>query len=261
VSDRFYIKPLIRAVTFPQSAFILALAQNSVRLIEISAAAPANRLDVPGMPADVASAVGLESVKGRSPDGRIQGSEGQKVRMREYAHAIEAAIHPILATSSRPLILAGAEPLTSIFRSVCAYPRMVEPVISGNPEEKSDEQLAAAARPLLDTLYASVLADLKDRFGTNAAHGRAVIDLTDVARAATSKAIETLLVDIDQRVPGYVDEETGVVTLDTDDDASNYGVVDEILRRALLSDARVFAVRAEDVPGGGAVAATVRFPA
>ena len=88
-----------------------------------------------------------------------------------------------------------------------------------------------------------------------------MIDLTDIARAATNKAIETLLVDIDQRIPGYIDDETGAVTLSEDDDASNYGVVDEILRRALLSDARVFAVRAEDVPGGGAVAATVRFPA
>ena len=261
VSDRFYIKPLIRAVTFPQSAFILALAQNSVRLIEISAAQPPNRLAVPGMPTDVASAVGLESIKGRSPDGRIQGTEGQKVRMREYSQAIETAIHPILATSSRPLIIAGAEPLTSIFRSICTYPRLVEPVIAGNPEERTDEQLAAAARPLLDELYASVLADIKDRFGTSAAHGRAVIDLTDIARAATNKAIETLLVDIDQRIPGYIDDETGAVTLSEDDDASNYGVVDEILRRALLSDARVFAVRAEDVPGGGAVAATVRFPA
>jgi Bacterial archaeo-eukaryotic release factor family 8 len=33
VSDRFHIKPLLRAVTFPQLAFVLALAQGSVRLI------------------------------------------------------------------------------------------------------------------------------------------------------------------------------------------------------------------------------------
>ena len=36
VSDRFYLKPLLRAVTFPQAAFVLALAQNSVRLLERS---------------------------------------------------------------------------------------------------------------------------------------------------------------------------------------------------------------------------------
>jgi hypothetical protein len=36
-------------------------------------------------------------------------------------------------------------------------------------------------------------------------------------------------------------------------------VVDEILRRALLSGAEIFAVRTDDMPGGGAVAAGVRF--
>jgi hypothetical protein len=34
VSDRFHLKPLLRAVTFPQVALVLALAQGSVRVIE-----------------------------------------------------------------------------------------------------------------------------------------------------------------------------------------------------------------------------------
>ena len=80
-----------------------------------------------------------------------------------------------------------------------------------------------------------------------------------MARAATYGAVETLFVDIDQTVPGLVDEETGAVTLSDEDDAVTYGVVDEILRRALLSGAEIFAVRADDMPGGGAVAAGVRF--
>src|SRR5262249_56217733 len=33
VSDRFYLKPLIRAVTFPHEAFVLALSENAVRLV------------------------------------------------------------------------------------------------------------------------------------------------------------------------------------------------------------------------------------
>lgn len=243
---------------------MLALAQNSVRLIEVSADLPANRLDIPDMPVDVASAVGLDSIKGRSPDGRegrLQGTEGQKVRMREYAQSIARAIRPTVLASSRPLIIAGTEPLASIYRSVSTFPRLTDAVIAGNPEERSDDDLAAAARPILDELYAAELATLADRFGSNAAHGRAVTDLTDVARAATSNAIDTLLFDIDQKVSGTVDDESGLVTLSDDDDAINYGVVDEIVRRALLSDARVFAVRADQVPGGGPVAALVRFPA
>ena len=43
VSDRFHLKPLLRSVTFPQTAFVLALAEGSVRLIEIAADQPGRR--------------------------------------------------------------------------------------------------------------------------------------------------------------------------------------------------------------------------
>ncbi len=36
VGDRFTFTPLLRALTFPHAAFVLALAQNSARLIEIT---------------------------------------------------------------------------------------------------------------------------------------------------------------------------------------------------------------------------------
>ena len=40
VSDRFHLKPLLRAVTYPRTAFVLALAQSSVRLVEVVAGSP-----------------------------------------------------------------------------------------------------------------------------------------------------------------------------------------------------------------------------
>ncbi|WP_285117371.1 hypothetical protein [Leifsonia sp. fls2-241-R2A-40a] len=260
IADRFYIKPLLRALTFPQSAMILALAGNSVRLLHITPDRPPERIDVPGMPRNVADAVGLDSVSGRSPDGRIQGSEGHKVRMLEYVQAIERVLHPVLVNSTEPLILAAAEPLAGIFRGAGEHPRLVAETISGNPEDKTDEELAAAARGVLDRLYASKVADLREAYEARIAAGTALVDLSDIARAATFGAVESLVIDIDRRVPGAVDDETGVIEFGDDDEPGEYGVVDEILRRALGSKAKVYALRAEDVPGGGAAAAAVRYP-
>src|SRR5262245_50752464 len=36
VADRFHLKPLLRTLTFPHTAFVLALSQNGVRLLEIA---------------------------------------------------------------------------------------------------------------------------------------------------------------------------------------------------------------------------------
>ena len=52
-------------------------------------------------------------------------------------------------------------------------------------------------------------------------------------------AIDTLLVDMDEVVPGTVDETDGRVTFHATGGADSYDVVDEIACRALLTGARV----------------------
>jgi hypothetical protein len=259
VSDRFHVKPLLRTVTFPQAAFELALAQGSVRLVEVAAEVPASEVSVADLPSDVAGAVGKASIADRAAVGRIQGSEGQKVRMRQYARQVDRALRPVLAGVGLPLILACAEPLNGIFREVNSYPNLVAAGIHGNPETTSAADLAAAARPILDDLYAADLAAVRERLQASAGVGRAATELTDIARAATFGAVDTLLVDIDETVPGYIDEDSGAVTLEAADDAVNYGVIDEIARRVLRSGGRVLALRREDVPGEAPAAAILRF--
>jgi hypothetical protein len=259
VSDRLHIKPLVRAITFPQAGFVLALSQNAARLIELSAGEGAYTVDVADLPRDAASSVGLASISGRSPSGRIQGSEGLKVRLGQYSRAVDAAIRPIVSASGIPLILATTEPLTGIYRMFNNYPGLTEQTIDGNPDDASDEELAAKARSILDELYAADLAELSGEITARFAQGRAVKDLSDIARAATFGAISTLVVDMDHSGSGVIDETTGAIAFDEADDATNYGIIDEIVRRALLSGARVLVVRAEDVPGGGPAAANVRF--
>ncbi|MFO0873692.1 MAG: hypothetical protein U0575_06935 [Phycisphaerales bacterium] len=259
VSDRFHIKPLLRTVTFPQSAFVLALAQGSVRLVEVSGDMPAYAVKVDGMPKDVASAVGQPSILGRAPSGRIQGSEGQKVRMRQYARQIDQALRDLLGGRETPLIIAGAPPLDAIFRSVNTYPHLVDQVIAGNPEKLSDAELAQAARGVLDELHRADLKELHDQFAVRSGQHRTTTDIAQAARAATMGAIATLLADIDEIIPGTVDETDGRVTFSKEASASNYGVVDEIARRAWLSGARVLGVRRADVPGGGSLAAILRY--
>ncbi len=260
VADRFTVKPMLRAVTFPQTAFVLALAQGSVRLVEVSSDLPTETIVVEGMPTDAASAVRRSSITDRSPSGRIQGSEGQKVRLTQYARQIDVAIRPVLAGLDVPLIIAGAEPLASIFRGVCSYPHLTTEVIGGNPEEMSDQALAAASRSVLDAIYAQQLGAIRDLLETRRPMGRATTDIVDAARAATLGAVDTLLVDIDRMVPGVVDDVTGAVRFDDVADAGDQGVLDEIARRTYLTGGRVLAVRDEDIPDAAALAAILRYP-
>jgi hypothetical protein len=259
VSDRFHASPLFRVAAFPQVALVLALAAGSVRLIEIEPDLPAEVVRVADLPKDAASAVGKASIKDRSPSGRIQGSEGQKVRLTQYARAVARAIAPIVAAADVPLILAATQPLASIYRSVDASEHLAARGIDGNPEALGESELGTLARDVLDAIYADQLDELRDLFEARRGDGRGSSDVATVARAATIGAVDTLLVDMDETVPGIIDEQTGAILVGTPDDAHDYGVLDEIARRTYLNGGRVVAVRRPDIPEGAQLAAILRY--
>jgi release factor family 11 len=260
VSDRFYLRPLLRTLTFPHVAFVLALAQGSVRVVEVTPDLDPVQINVDDLPSDVAGAAGKSSIADRAPIRRIQGSEGQKVRMRQYARQVDRALRPFLNGLEVPLILAATDPIDSIYRSVNTYPHLLAQGISGNPETASDAELAASSRTILDDLYAAQLRDVQELYERRTADRRALSDIAEVARAATFGAVETLLVDIDAAVPGTLDEQTGAVSFADSATGDVHDVTDEIARRAWLSGARVLAVRHRDTPGQTAVAAILRYP-
>ena len=259
VSGRFHLKPLLRSITFPHSAFVLALSENAVRLVEVYAELPPSTIKVEGLPRDAASAVGKSTLNDRSPSGRIHGSEGQNVRFRQYARQVDAAMRPVLAGRATPLILAGTGRLPSVYRSVNSYSGLLDDGIETSPDKMSAAELADAARPILDAAYEAEISRIRALFDERAGAGRATSDISDAARAATHGAIEALLVDIDTVMPGTVDETSGAISFADGPDAGTYGIVDEIAARALTSGARVLGVRKGDLPGEGALAAILRY--
>ncbi|MCC6007708.1 MAG: hypothetical protein JJU40_08515 [Rhodobacteraceae bacterium] len=259
VSDRFHIKPLLRATSVGQHAFVLALEENDVRLIEVFADLPAREVRVPALPKDAASAVGTANINSRSASGRIQGGEGQKVRLRQYCRQVDAALRPVLAARSEPLILAATDPLLSLYREVNNIEDLVGPAIAHSPARMSPADLAGEARKVLDILHEERLGAFRALYDSRAGEGRATADVAQAARAATFGAVDTLLVDIDEVIPGSVDEKTGAVHFTEGGDATTYGVVDEIAGRTLAAGGEVMGVRREDIPGGGALAAVLRY--
>jgi hypothetical protein len=260
VSDRFHIKPLLRSVTFGQDAYVLAIGRGGVRLIEVSPDLPPHVVPVPNLPSNMADALGRR--RHTHSDGQMTSGQGtsENALLTRYARAVDEALRPVMTGHERPLIIAATEPMASVFRSVSSYARVAPTVLGGSADHTADHVLAAEARAALDALHAEEIAALGALFVQREAQGRATTDVAQAARAATFGAIDTLLVDIDLTLPGTVDDETGEVTFSDVDDAVTYGVVDEIVRRAMNSGARIVSARKDDLPGNGALAAILRYP-
>ena len=260
VSDRFHLKPILRAVTFPHDGYILAVGMGAVRLIEISADLPPHPVKIDDFPKDMADAIGRRShiaIKGEM-GGREATSEN--ALLTRYARVLDEALRPFLSGQERPLIVAAAEPMASVFRSVSSYPFTVDDALGGSADHTPDHVLAEAARAVLDRQYAAEIAALRVLFTARENQGRATTDMARAARAATFGAVDTLLVDMDAAIPGRIDEDDGSISLAEAPGADSYGVVDEIVSRALKSGARVLSVRQSDLPGDGVLAAILRYP-
>lgn len=259
VSDRFHLKPLLRAVSMPQHAFVLALAENELRVIEVLGDQPSQELKVPGLPKDAASVAGTANVNSRSYSGRQGGGEGQKHLLRQYCRAIDAALRGLLSGRHEPLILAATDPLLSFYRSVNTYPHLAADAITTSPVRVPAHELGAQARHILDGINAASVAEFAALYSARENEGRATTQVARAARAATFGAVETLLIDIDSVVPGLVDEKTGEVTIDDSASAVSYGVIDEIAGRVIANGGRVIAVRRDDIPEKGELAAVLRY--
>ena len=259
VSDRFHLAPIIRTLSFPYSAFVLAISQGAVRLVEVTETMAAEEADVSGLPRDLSAATGRAMPRDRAPTGRLQGDEGQKVLIRQFSRMVDRAIRAHLGGQTRPLILAGVEYVLAIYRSVNSYPGVLAEQILGNVEELPARELAEKARAILSGEYQRRVQELQTRFGAMRAQGRGAIDLSEIALAATQGAIDTLLFDIDSAIDGRVDD-FGNIFVAASPNALSYDVVAEVSARVLANGGKVVGVRASDLAPNATAVALLRYP-
>ncbi|MEI7519523.1 MAG: hypothetical protein WCJ98_13705 [Mycobacteriaceae bacterium] len=254
VDDKANLIQLI-AATAAQDAHVLCLSEGAVRLVDVAADLPPKEVKVAGMPSDAASAAGKSSLKDRSPSGRLVGSEGKRVRIRQFARLVDDALMPILRGDERPLILIATEPIYSIFRQVCSAPTLVSLGVEANPDRLSLTQIADAVKPVLVAHAAETDAALVNTVDERRGQRRATTDLADIARAATISAVATLIIDREYDERGSIGDD-GALTLDPDGPV----LAEELARRVVANGGRVLALSADRLPGGSPVTAVLRYP-
>lgn len=255
VSDRFNIKPLLRSTTFDQSAYVIAVSENSMRLVEIFADLPPEEIKDPNFPEHLYS-----DMTRRSRKDMKSGDEDLKRDIAKYSRLIDAAIAPLLKHSDIPVIVMAAQPIASIFHNLCTANNLLPQIISCSPDRIPLHDIATAARTVLQGHYQSKIEALHERYTARFQKRRATDKLEEIARAATLGSIETLYIDIDGKASGCIDENTGEIDYHPAEGTIQYNLVGEITRRAFLSGAQVIALRQSDMPAAAEVAATLRFP-
>lgn len=220
VGPRFHVKALLPWFSDEGRFLILAISQRHVRLLEATPHS-VRAVKAPGLPENLAEAdrahdrdeplnlhthpAGVGRAMEAVFHGQGVGIDDHKDELLRYCQKIDRAVRPFLNAGRPPLVLATVEYLAAIYRRASDYPRLVEPIIKGNPDRTSEAELHKQAWRLVQPIFREPAERAVARYRELVGTGRTAERLEDVLRAAHRGELETLLVAGTDDIWGHYD--------------------------------------------------------
>lgn len=275
VNDRFEIKPLLPLLE-GKMFYVVALGLHGSRLLECTP----HSCQCVSLPSDVelnirhavASSEGHQTRiqrhggSGNSPTspGAFHGQaidiEAQERENRMfYFRQLDEGIRQVMADPATPVIIAGADSITPLFRQASAIKNLVEKSIDGNFERTSNELLHEQALGLMEPIWHAELNQLQEQYGAAYSKNLASYELDEIITAASEGRVGILFVSPTATYYGKFDADSHVVMPADENDPEAEDLVDRATMQALLTGAQVVVVNAEQVPGNHEVGAIYRY--
>ncbi len=280
VREGFSIKSLIPLATRRGSFFVLALSQNQVRLIECLDA-DTLEVDLSGVPKSITEALGDQKAEEhlqRHSAGRAGGAGGVggvgavglvhgggtgdedvKTELTRYLRQVETGVRERLAGRPEPLVLAGADPLPSLYRAINGYPHLLPEAIAGNPEHLSKGELRQLGWQKVRPTFMEEQRRAAERYEELAGTHRVSRDIKEVLPAARHGRVDILFVSREDDVRGSFDPKIDQVYLDGDSELGDEDLLDTAAALTLRNGGTAYLVQRPQMPGGGEVAAVFRY--
>lgn len=255
--------------------YVLALSQNSVRLFR-GTRWELDAVPLEGLPHSLAEALRFDSFEKevrfrpgvpRGPGRRWSaifygsggGEETYKEELAQYCHQIDHGLREWLKAGTAPLVLAGVEYLTALYREQSRYPHLIEVSIDGNPERLSlealHEQAWAIVAPRFRQRPAEALATYHQLSNTR----RVTNDWRKALRAAHRGQIQALFVAAGQEAWGTFDPETQAVRTQPQPSPEADELLNLAALQTYLSGGNVYVLPQNEMPATGLLAALLRY--
>jgi Bacterial archaeo-eukaryotic release factor family 7 len=275
VGAHVYLLPLLSWGTNDAPYFVLAVSRNAVRLLE-GTRARIQQVALPGLPANLSDALNYDvrqgTVQMHSGTPRLSGKEGAvfhgqggevdvaKQELTSFFREIDRAVSDYLQLRSEPLIFAGVDYLFPIYQSVNSYPNLASTPITGNPDSLIASELRVRAWPLVEAFVRGRNWADAEKYWNSVAHGRTSNRMDEVLAAAHAGAVEMLFIARSARQLGTFAPDSGKVQYHDTPQPNSEDLVNLAATFVLRTGGAVETVLSGNVPGGGPMAAVMRYP-
>jgi hypothetical protein len=261
VGPRFFVKPLLPAITNCPRFFILSVSRNRPRVLKATWTNVESLRPV-GFPDNFDATLNLESAdRGEQvhsatnvPLGKESGVfHGQggyrdtlKAGITSYCQRMDTALRPVLRAHSWPLVLAGVEYELAIYRRVSEYDRIVDEMLLGNFDHTEDHALCAKALPIVQRHYDAARREKLARYQSIAGTKLASDQVDEVVIAAHEGRVDTLFADPRASLFGrYSAEMHGIELLETVTDPA-HDLVEQAILETLRRNGSVYDAAPQD---------------
>jgi hypothetical protein len=274
VADSFHTKPLRRFLQSVDRYQVLGLSLRTIRLFEGNRHA-LDEIDLgPGVPRTIEEALGDELTEphstvasyggvGQASGAMHHGHGGKKDEVDTDAERFFRAVdRAVLEHHSRPsglpLILAASPEHHHRFHQVSHNPFLMAEGLTINPDALPIDDLRKRAWQVVDPQYQAQLATLADEFAVAKSKGLGCDDLGEIAQAATTGRVATLLIEADRQIAGRLNYATGQVERADLSHPHVDDLLDDLGELVENMGGRVLVIPAEKMPGRTGLAATYR---
>lgn len=272
VSDRFYLRPVLPALTGRHRFFILALSQNEVRFFEGNKYSITPVIIEDLVPEDMEAAleayVEEASLQGHSArpnrqtpifHGHGLGKDHKLKQLRDYFRQIDQGLMEMLHDERAPMVLAGVDYLIPVYKEVSKYLNIAAIHIGGNPENDDAILLHEKAWAIIDEFNQKQMDDYRENFGGLLSKGKASTELSTIVRAAEAGKVETLFVDKDEQRWGRFYSKQQTVEQLSANDPGAVDLLEEAALATYLNGGTVYNNPSEELPVDAPVSATFRY--
>jgi hypothetical protein len=274
VARCFLLKPLLPLFAEDGWFYILSLSQNAVDFYR------ADRFDIEKLPLDHAPTslddfLRFDVVENNlqrhaaapsgagTPTSVVQGhgfnKEDVKIRVLHFFQQIDHGLQLHLRNEHAPLILAGVEANFPLYHEANTYRNLLPEGIRGAPESRTKDELRKKGWETVRRYYhkerEAAAASIEQGFTKN----RATADLEKAVAAASQGCVDTCFAAMDEERWGMFHSSTAKIALLEKGHPDARDLVDLVGVRTLIHGGRVFPVQCQQVPGGGPVAALLRY--
>lgn len=274
VADNFHIKPLIRIMQSAGRFQILGLTRSHIKLYEGNRDEMAEVVLHEKVPNTLTKALGDELTnprltvssygKGATGPAMYHGHGGRKDDIaldteRFFRVVDEAITHHHSRISKLPLVLATLPEYHHLFHKISQNPYLLKDDIKSNPDELSLDELRMRAWSVIEPHYLSKLETVIQRFCEVRTNDHGSDDLNDVAKAAVTGRVETLLIDADRTIPGQIDPVSGECRISPIHNPQVDDVLDDLGEMVLKTGGDVIIVPSNQMPTENGLAAIYRY--